>query len=260
MSILLDAIRNGPFFVFAFAFGLPTLIAGGGLFAAFWSWRNARAIAGTTPVMVAELSEGYRLAQGHVDASDTVVAPLTGRRCAWYEVKVEESVRSATRDASGHHNHHWRTVREERSKRPLKIVDGSAVCLAETVGAVVHPTEWSEWHGAEAQPKPSEPELRPGTETPGGSGRIELHGSPDRRYRYLERYIRPDDPVFALGDARRAKSGFRLAKPSGNRPFIVSTRSPDDMRAESDLAAQGGLIVGVVFAGIALAVLNLKFR
>lgn len=259
LDALRDVLRDAPIFVFAFAFAIPALIAGGALYAAFWSWRNARALARAKPVMVADLTEGLRLAQGHVDANDTVSAPLTGRRCAWWELKVEESVRSQRRDSSGHHDHHWNVVREERSKKPLKIVDGKAACLVETAGAIVYPTAWSEWYGAARDPKPSEPELRPGSETPGGSGRIEIHGAADRRFRYLERYIFCGDPVFALGDVRRAKNGFRLSKPAGNAPFIVSTRSPDDIRSQSSLAVQGGLIAGVVFAGIAAAVGMLKF-
>lgn len=259
MNALAEFLRDAPFFVFAFAFAIPALIAGGALYAAFWSWRNARALAAAEPVMVADLSEGRRLAQGHVDANEAASAPLTGRRCAWWELKVEESVRSERRDSSGHYDHHWRTLREERSKRPLKIVDGQASCLVDSAGAIVYPTAWSEWYGADREPRPSEPELHPGTETPGGSGRIEIHGAPDQRYRYLERYIWAGDPLFALGDVRRAKSGFRLSKPAGNAPFIVSTRSPDDIREQSGLAVQGGLIVGVIFAGLAAAAAMLKF-
>lgn len=259
MSILLDAIRNGPFFVFAFAFAIPALIAGGALYAAFWSWRNARALSATTPTSVANLAEGRRLVEGRIDPGETVAAPLTGRRCAWWEVKIEESVRSERRDSSGHHEHHWRIVREERSRKPLKLVDGAASCLVETKDAIAYPTAWSEWHGGEREPRPSDPEIRPGTETPGGLVRIEIHGAADRRFRYLERYIWAGDPLFALGDARRVKTGFRLTKPAGNAPFIVSARSPDDIRAQSGLAAQGGLIVAVAFAGLAAAVAMVKF-
>ena len=162
-----------------------------------WSRRNAQALKSVTPVDVSGLAAGYQLAQGLVAEDGALAAPLTGRKCAWYDVRVEEEVR--TRDTDGEYNYNRRTVREETSDKPIRIVDGGAVCFVDSDGATVFPTEWSEWHGADKMPADRDPERHPADTVPGGSGRMEVHGDPNRRFRYLERYIYPGDPVFALG-------------------------------------------------------------
>ena len=84
---------------------------------AFLSWflsarqRTLRRLRSVRPTAIASLTEG---ATARVDGrvrlgGDSHVAPLSGRRCAYYEVQVDQRVSSGK-------SHHWRKlVREEES-------------------------------------------------------------------------------------------------------------------------------------------------
>lgn len=260
-------LRDAPLWVFLFAFGIPALLACMGVVGAAWSWRNARALQSLPATNVSQLSEGYRLAQGHVAPDAKLAAPLTGRPCAWYEVKVEESVKSVSDPgASGDRrvDYTWKIVRHESSRKPLRIVDGEAHCAVHPDEATVYATDWSEWYGATKKPEDREPEKSPGHLTPGGSGRLETHGREATKFRYLERYIYAGDPIFAMGMTSRQPgkgggSSLVITEPDDGRPFIISTRSPDAIASENRLAVQGGIIMAVVMAAISTAVWMLKF-
>ncbi|MFZ1681491.1 MAG: hypothetical protein WAT70_10765 [Rhizobiaceae bacterium] len=257
LNALEQFLREAPLFVFLFAFGIPALIAGGSLFAAFWAWRNARAIASTPAVRAAAAEPGYRLVEGRLDDKTSTRAPLTGRPCVWWTMKIEESVRSI--DSDRRSDRRWNLVRESSSRKPLVLADGATRITVDPQGAIVYPSAWSEWYGANETPADRDPALNPGTDTPGGGGRIEVMSDPERRFRYQERYVFAAEPMFALGDVRAGPRGLAIGKPAGRKPFILSVRSPSDISAENGLAVQGGLIVAIVFAGIALAVLKLRY-
>lgn len=257
LNALEHFFRDAPFFVFLFALGIPALIAAGSLFAAFTAWRHARAIAAATPVRAAMASPGYHLVEGRLDEKAAIRAPLTGRACAWWTLKVEESVRTVDTDRKAERS--WRLVREDTSRKPLILADGETRIGIDPEGARVHPSAWSEWYGPAAKPADRDPELHPGDTVPGGSGRFESMADPQRRFRYQERYVFAGEPLFALGDVSSGPGGLSIGKPAGRKPFILSVRSPSDIAAENSLGVQGGLIVAVVFAGIALAVLKMRY-
>lgn len=268
LDSLKDYLQNAPSWVSLFVIGIPSLLAGIFLFAAFWARRNARALLIQKPVFASQVEEGYRLVQGKVHDGSNVKAPLTGRQCAWYDLKIDESIQTVTTDSSSSGrkvNYTWRTVREKTSSKPILIMDGTTTCLIKTDGAIAYVTDWSEWYGPEKTPTIKDPEKCPGTMVPGGAGRIEVHGTQDGRFRYLERYIYSGDPIFALGDVRLAKSGssgekeFILDEPGGKRPFIISARSPQDILAENQLAFKGGFIMSVLCGSAAIFLSMLKF-
>lgn len=268
-------MRSAPFEVFAFAMLFPILFVLLGAGVAAWSLSMSRSLRGRTALEVSDLQPGYQLVWGKV-ASNAQRAPLSGRRCAWYAVTVEEYVRGSTdKDRGG-----WRSVREETSHAPIRITDGSSTCLVESDGARVYETGWSEWEGDSQKPD-SEPEIHRGTWTSGitmtGNFRVlgqDIVARP--RMRCRERYLFADDPVFAIGEVeedvvavrrkRKTSAGeetppdagreearaFRVRKPegygpfTGSRPFLVSAQHPKDIAEDGKLAAQGGAMLAVL--------------
>lgn len=267
MDMLKSFLRDAPLWVFLFMFGVPALLACIGIGVALWTWRIARSFKSLPANKISELEEGYRLAQGRVASDTKITAPLTGRSCAWYEVKVEESVRSQTASSSSGDrdvDYTWRTVRHDSSRKPLRIVEGDAQCYVYPEDATVFATDWSEWYGSAKKPEERNPDKYPGHLTPGGSGRFESFGNDTKRFRYLERYICPGDPVFAMGMVSPGKTGtgsadFAIKSPHDRRPFIISTRSPGEIHSESQMAVQGGLIMAGTMAALAAFVWTLKF-
>lgn len=260
LDILQGAVRGAPLPVFLMMIGFPLLLTGIFLFAAIWSLRNAWFLRTARRRPVSKLTGGYELAEGRVSKGSSVSAPLTGRACAWYSLSVEEEIRTYRH---GRHGYHWKIVREETSRRPIPVSDGEATCEVLPDGATVHATEWSEWAGPYKTPSDRDPARVAGNEPRRGRAGLHVDGDPSRRFRYFERYVYPDDPIFALGHVERTekkgKPRISLSKPEGRKPFLIATRSPDKVHGESDLAMQGGFIMAAISAGAAASVWLLRY-
>jgi hypothetical protein len=107
------------------------------------------------------------------------------------------------------------------------------------------------------------PDLHSGETVPGESGRIEVMGGPARRFRYTEKYVFPGQPVFAFGlvetRKRDGKLVPRMRKPGTKSAYIISTRSPETITTESNLALQGGLVMAVIMGFLAFAVAKIRY-
>lgn len=261
IDALSNVLRDAPFAVFVFAFGLPSLLSVAMAAAAVWARRNARALMALPGTTVDRLREGPALASGLVSGENALAAPLTGRRCVWYEAIVDESVGTTMGSGSDQeHNYSWRRRREETSRRPIDFAWNDAAARVRPDGATVFHSGWSEWYGPAAEPRGDAPDLHRG-DVPMGGARFEVMTDPARRFRYRERYIFAGDPLFALGAATapRAKGGaFGIAQAAG-LPFLISTRSPGEVERDSGLAAKGGLVMAALFAALAVLVAYARF-
>lgn len=272
-------MRSMPVELFAFFMLFPVIMVGLGLGIAVWSKYVARTMARMRPVEVSDLVPGYRVVWGHV-AEGALRAPLSGRRCAWFEAWVEELRPSETltrRPAETAPD--WERVFLDSSDQPIRVTDGKATCLVAPEGAWVYETAWSAWEGEAERPDRGgpEPALNPGSYTP-PTLRVtatvtSVLGSSPVRYRYVERYIMAGDPLFAMGEAeprrRRGRDGqgeagsapaqFRIRKPETRQPFVISSRDPSEVHAENQLAATGGIILVVMGALGAFVLWKLRY-
>jgi hypothetical protein len=299
----MDWLRELPWQVFWFGWGMVALLAGGSLYAVWWAKRNAKAIGAQTPVDVSDLSTGYRLAWGRT-VGPNLTAPLTGRPCVWWKVQVWESVRETRpgKAGIGPDSTHWvwREAASDQSDRPLLFGDGKAVAAIWTWGTTaVIPSGWSDWRGQSLPPEDRSPEFRQGG-APGQGIRTDSQGTFGPRFRYVEQIIEKDAPIFALGEVTRVDralyedeeddgdpgeddlgvEGGDGWQPEPNRlglvptadavvaadmaratwtigaakgqPFLVSTEHPEAVSAEQELGAKGGMIMGGIFAALAL--------
>jgi hypothetical protein len=196
----MDWLRELPWGVFWFGWGMVALLAGGSLYAVWWAKRNVKAITAQTPADVSDLGAGYRLAWGRTVGPDQT-APLTQRPCVWWKVQVWESVKENSQGGSTRWV--WREAVTEQSERPLLFGDGKAVAAVWTWGATaVIPSGWSDWRGQSFPPEDRNPELRQGG-APGQGIRTDSQGTFGPRFRYVEQIIEKDAPLFVLGEVTR---------------------------------------------------------
>lgn len=202
----MDWLRELPWGVFWFGWGMVALLAGGSLYATWWAKRNAKAIGAQTPVDVSDLSPGYRLVWGRTVGPD-LTAPLTGRPCVWWKVHVWESVRENVPGKRGigssANNWVWREFATEESDRPLLFGDGNEIAAVWTSGTTaVIPSGWSDWRGQSLPPEDRTPEFQKGG-APSQSMGNSSQGTFGPRFRYVEQIIENDAPFFALGEVMR---------------------------------------------------------
>ncbi|MFN0116130.1 MAG: GIDE domain-containing protein [Paracoccaceae bacterium] len=257
MSAIADFLKDASFGVFAFTFGIPLALSAAMAAGAIWARRNARALAALSPASVDLVTGGVCLATGRVDGKAGAKAPLTGRACAWAEAVVEESRLNNATDRSDR-EYRWQEVFSETTRRPIRFGWNGGAASADPEGATVFHAGWSEWYGPQERPGDRDPEIRPGTMSIGEGRGIEVMSDPKRRFRYRERYIFAGDPVFVLGEAREAK-GALLIGPAEGRPFLISTRSPEDIGTESALAFKAGIAMSGLFLALAALVAALRF-
>ena len=168
------------------------LVGAGGLTVfAFVMWRrsfqNARVMEDTPTSRVRSAAQGFvELAGMQETAMDRPpMAPITGREVTWWSYSIEE--RKSYRDSNGHRKTRWDTLESKTSPHLIRLVDDTGEVVVNPAGADVTPSVKRVWYGTSRKP----------TRSPGGGGFSLFSGG--GRYRYTESYMRPGEPLFALG-------------------------------------------------------------
>lgn len=159
--------------------------------------RRARLIEDTPTSRVRSAAQGYVELEGLAELlpGPPVHSPLTGARCTWYSIRVEERERVRV---GGRRRSRWRTLRSETSEALFLLVDETGRCVIDPDGAEVRPALRRRWHGSGPQPDGPPPVRR------GWLGDLLLAGG---RYRYTELLLRPGDALYALGRFRSLGTG-----------------------------------------------------
>lgn len=145
--------------------------------------RRAYWISNTATSKIATAHQGYIELEGTANAEAGVyplVSPLSGARCVWYEVSVEQDTRSDDTWLS----QSWRQVYYQKSDHVLVVNDGSGECVVDPDSATVFPSRVRRWRGNTERPVPA-----------GGMMARTYFG----RYRYTEKLILDQDPIYVLG-------------------------------------------------------------
>ncbi len=155
-------------------------------FGAFRALRRARLVEDVPTSLVRSAAQGYVELVGTAELlpGEPVLAPLSGRPCAWYRYRVDER----SRDASNGRRE-WKTLEGGVSDALFRLVDESGECVVDPDHAEVTPGLSQVWYGIAR---------RPGGPPPPGGG-FTLFGG---RYRYRDELIRPGDPLHAVGMLR----------------------------------------------------------
>ena len=203
--------QDVPVVVFFFALGLVSLLAALGFGMAVWSGRISGALRGRTPVPVNALTEGLQLACGQA-SGPLLAAPLTGRPCVWWDVRVWERVTGIHHDSDRGRDRRaeWNERRHERSSRVIQCTQGLVTCAVQATGITLAvPTEVCGWQGMRNPPENRNPPARPGTafsRNPSQDQGYVMAGgklAQGDRYRYREEIIVPNTALYVLGHALR---------------------------------------------------------
>lgn len=194
--------------------------------------------------------------KGTVAVDAPVETPFSERQVAYCESKFQQvtEIREQYRDKEGNFRTQVRkqesTLSDEKSSQEIKLVDssGSGEVILE-VGGV----------GCELDiPKTFdrfEPKANMGRYRGFRSYSSRNFGAETLGFKMLEKTIALNQSLYVIGEAFRMGDAIHIGKPQdGKKPFIVSTKSEENLVNYSNQNAKMALIGGViaVIAGIAL--------
>ena len=173
---LIRSVEPGQFWLFvALAWGLA-LAAVAGL---VHFMQRLRFIEDTPQSLIRSAAQGYVELRGTAKLmpGPAIIAPLTRVSCVWWHYRIEQRVSSGR-------NNRWQTLRNETSGELFLIEDDTGACVVDPDHADVYPSESQTWYGNSPMPE-------------GGPGLGIM--SLGAQYRYVERRMHDNDPLYALG-------------------------------------------------------------
>jgi hypothetical protein len=150
------------------------------IYASFKSLKKARIIEDVPTSKIRSAHQGYveLIGIARQQEGQLVSATLTNSACLWYDYKIERY--------QGGKNSHWTTVEESSSEEFFELSDGTGECLIDPRRSDVLTSVKKRWSGYQRHPAHmQETSLL---------GRLRR-----QRYRYTERRIHADQPVYAIG-------------------------------------------------------------
>lgn len=164
--------------------GMAFLIGGvvWSFFASFRFLRHARLLEDIPTSRIRSAPQGYVELVGKAKLMDgpPIICPLTSTHCLWWNYEIERHVRAGKRS-------YWKTIEKGTSDDLFYLEDGTGRCVIDPSSAQVIPSSRNVWYGNTAKPL-SGPTSGIGF---GGGG-----------YRYTEKLIKVNDPLYALGQFR----------------------------------------------------------
>ncbi len=158
----------------------------GGFIGAFYFFLRKRIIEDTPTSNIRSAAQGYveLSGVGKLMEGSTITGPLTGIPCTWYQYTIEEYRNSGK-------NSHWVTVDKGISDSLFLLIDDSDEAVIDPEKANVTPSTTDVWYGHSRHPEPRK----------NRDGTIKKKGffSSMGRYRYTEKRMHPNDPLYAIG-------------------------------------------------------------
>lgn len=163
------------FFIAVFAGVALTLIV-----ATFSALKKARTIENIPTSRIRSAHQGYVELLGIASAAQDqpVFAALTGTECVWYDYKIERY--------QGGKSSHWTVVEKGSSEDFFRLYDSTGECLIDPRHSDVSTSHSKTWNGYDRHPAR--------TQQTSLLGRLKR-----QRYRYTERRIHQDQPLYAIG-------------------------------------------------------------
>ncbi|WP_372741358.1 GIDE domain-containing protein [Neptunomonas sp.] len=182
--------------------------------AAFTLWKgfaylkHYRLITGTPTSRIRSAHQGYVEITGHIIEGEygPLIAPLSGRECAWYRYSVSHLQSSGK-------TKRWRTERSGESDTWFQVNDGTATGLIDPAGATVRTINTRTWYGDTPNPNkhaahhPNKPTMHQSGFDLNKRLFTELSGS---RYRYQETLLFTHEQIYALGQFQSVGGGRHL--------------------------------------------------
>lgn len=166
------------------AFLFAALATGGLILAALYgfqrSLRHTRLMEDMPTSRIRSAAQGYVELEGRgkMMSGEPILAPLSHRRCIWWEYRVSERYR----DSQGRNRR--RTIDSGKSNALFLLNDGTGDCIIDPDGAEVLDAQMHTWHGS--------------TRMPAG-GHMHSSFALFGRYRYEEWIIESGKPIYTIG-------------------------------------------------------------
>jgi len=183
--------------------------------------RRVRVIEDTPTARIRSAAQGYGELAGLAQLMDGVpiVAPLTGKTCAWYRYKVEKMG-----------DKHTHVVDSGSSDELFLLLGRTGRCVIDPEGATVitrHKEVWFDY---------SYPSRKRG----GRSGLLgQLLGRVGSRYRYTEERLRAGEPLYAIGMFKSVGGGAESFNTEEEVRALLRAWKSDKARLLKDFDANG---------------------
>ncbi|MCT4581744.1 MAG: E3 ubiquitin ligase family protein [Flavobacteriales bacterium] len=182
----------------------------------------------------------YSEVKGIATANTPIKTEFSHQECVYYKSTVtrEYEVLEKTKDASGKSSKRWVRKSEVVANNENKSHD---FMIRDNSGEILLNTEGSELHAKKTFSKFEE-----GDDAPKGGLNISIgsfsisSGSNYRTigYKYEEYAIPTKTPLYVIGDANDRSGRLQISKPTDKRPFIVSTKSEDEITKQLSSSAK----------------------
>ncbi len=188
---------------------------------AFIFLQRVRAIEDTPTARIRSAAQGYGELSGMAQLMDgaPIVAPLTGKTCAWYRYKVEKMG-----------DKHTHVVDSGSSDELFLLVGTTGRCVIDPEGATVitrHKEVWFDY---------SYPSRKRG----GHSGLLgQILGRVGSRYRYTEERLRASEPLYAIGMFKSVGGGAESFNTEEEVRALLRAWKSDKARLLKDFDANG---------------------
>lgn len=255
---------------------IPLLLVGGGLVAIFYirpkTKNNVTEIKYMQTKTIAELNDMFKQMdsnglgndyreyvelKGTIKSDDLIDTPFSNRKVAYCESTLSQVTESREqyRDSNGHMQtrvtKHENTISNEKSSQEISMNDNSS---QEPVVLEINGT------GCKLDiPKTFdrfEPKGNLGNYRYFNSFSWSRFGAETLGFKMTEKTINANQSLYVIGEAFRVGNQIHIGKPQDNKkPFIVTTKSEEDLVNKSTQNAMFALIGGIVAIGIGIVML-----
>lgn len=201
------------------------------------------------------LGDGFRdmvETHGKAETDGELKTPYSDAPCAYFEATVtrefekEERVKDKDGNTQTKRTRSSEVVSSRKSPSPLYIADGGVRVGVDMDGASLYLRDGEDRF---------EPFDSTKTYTFFGVRFTAPSGARTLGFRYKERIIPLGHPLYVVGEARVSGGGLRIGKPSeAGKPFIVSTKSEEEVINDIKGSAKGMFFLGVVLMVIGAAI------
>lgn len=203
----------------------------------------------------------YSEVKGIATAKSPIKTEFSNQECVYYKSTVtrEYEVLEKTKDASGKSSKRWVRKSEVVSNNENKSHD---FMIRDNSGEILLNTDGSELHAKKTYSKFEEGN----NESEGGLnisiGSFSISSGSNYRtigFKYEEYAIPTKTPLYIIGDANDRSGRLQISKPTDKRPFIVSTKSEDEIVKQLSSSAKWMLYasIGSAIIGSSLIVMGI---
>ena len=172
-------------------------------------FHRARLIEDTPTSKVRSASQGYVELFGTAKwlEGPQIHAPLSGQPCAWYSFSVEER--------SHHGKRKWRRINSGASENLFLLQDETGICVIDPEGANVTPSVQETWYGSKPDRVGNPENMNAALSVL--TNAVSQAGAP---YRYTERRLNIEEPLYALGEFKSLGTDYRKELDHSVRDFL----------------------------------------